>query len=312
MKSSSSHIRISIAVIIWVIFLPDTIRADDEYDQFAVAKNAFDAGEYKEAVHRFETLLQNGLQNPTLILETLKLSGISYLFIENREAAEEQFTKLLTKAPDYTLDPLLYPIEVVDFFTEIKQKNQKRLDELAKAKAIEAAAEKAAQEAARKAEFEKMRRNIYLERKISTGSLLVAALPFGAGQFQNGHHLKGWAFFSSEILLCTSATVFFFLHNSLRSKGNTPFENPNEKQKYVNLEKAYRLANHISLITLGVTVTAGIVDSLLFFQSEKEEWKKIDEDNVPEKLRPKTAGIKILPEVFADKNVIGIGMIGRF
>lgn len=312
MKSTFRHIRLTIAFFTWIILSPAFVTADDEYDQFAIAKNAFDAGEYKEAVHRFKTLLESGLQNPTLVLETLKLSGISYLFIENREAAEEQFTKLLTKAPDYMLDPLLYPIEVVDFFTEIKQKNQKRLDELAKAKAIEAAAEKAEEEAARKAEFEKMRRNIYLERRVSTGSLLVAALPFGAGQFQNGQTVKGWTFFSSEVLLCTSATVFFFLHSSLRNKADKPFENPNEKQKYVTLEKSYRLVNQISLITLGVTVTAGIVDSLLFFQAEKEEWKKIDEDKVPPNLRPKTAGIKISPDVFTDKNFVGVGMTGSF
>ena len=305
-------IGIACGILSWVLAMPLRAAADDEYDQFAIAKNAFDAGEYQEAVNRFETLLKSGLQNPTLVVESLKLSGISFLFIGNNEAAEAQFTELLTKVPEYSLDPLVYPIEVVDFFTEIKQKNQKQLEELAKAKALEAAARKAEEEAARKAELERMKRNVYVERNVRSGSLLVAIMPFGAGQFQNKQNIKGWAFFTSEMLLCTSATVFFFLHNSLRSAAEQPFDNSAEKDRYVGLERGYRLANHISLITLGVVLTAGIVDSLLHFQRETMDWREVDEKEVPKNLHPNPTKASVSLDILTTENYWGVGLTGRF
>lgn len=312
MKTPSLCIAIILKILLLGLFGRVGVATADEYDQFVIAKNAFDAGEYQESVRRFEELLKNGLQNPTLVTEALKLLGVSYLFTENRKAAEEQFTKLLTKAPDYTIDPLLYPIEVVDFFTEVKQKNQKRLDALAKAKAIEEAARKAKEEAARKAEFERMKRNIYLERNVTSGSLLVAVLPFGAGQFQNRQKAKGWAFLSSEALLCVSSTVFFFLHSSLRSRADKPFEDSNKKDIYIMREKAYRIANHASLITLGVTAIAGIADSLYFFKKERVEWKKVNEKDVPENLRPHPAGTSISISLFMDRDYFVFGLAGSF
>ena len=312
MTSTLRSIGIACGIFWWVLAMPLRAVADDEYDQFAIAKNAFDAGEYQAAVHRFDVLLKSGLQNPTLVVEALKLSGISYLFIGNEAAAEVQFTELLTKVPEYSLDPLVYPIEVVDFFTQIKQKNQKRFAELAKAKALEEAARKKKEEDLRKAEFEKMKRNVYIERNVRTGSLLVAVMPFGAGQFQNNQKLKGWAFFSSELLLGASATVFFFLHTSLRTAAEQPFDNPSEKDRYVRLERGYRLANQISLITLGVVLTAGIVDSLLNYRQETVEWHGVDEKDVPKNLHPNPTKASVSLDILSSESCFGVGVTGSF
>jgi tetratricopeptide (TPR) repeat protein len=315
MKVPFFFFRTGFLIFIYIVAVrPNIVNAGetDEYDRFAIAKNAFDAGDYQEAVKRFETLLKDGLQNPTLVVETLKLLGVSQLFIGNRKEAEDQFTKLLTKVPDYSLDPLMYPIEVVDFFTEIKQRNQKQLDELAKATALEEAEKKAAEEARKKVEYEKMKRNVYLEQKITTRSLLVAVLPFGAGQFQNRHMIKGWAFFSSELLLSTSATVFYFLHSSLRDRAARAFDDPNEKDMYIAREKAFRLVNHISLITLGVTAVAGIVDSLYYFKKQTVEWKSIEEKDVPLRLRPSPTGARWSLAVEADNHYFGLGFSRDF
>ncbi len=312
MRAPHDYVRIGLFLLLLFSFLePRNGRSDetDEYDRFAIAKNAFDAGDYKEAVKRFETLLKDGLQNSTLVVETLKFLGISQLFIGNRNEAEEQFSKLLTKAPDYTLDPLLYPIEVVDFFTEIKQRNQKRLDELAKAKALEEAQKKAAEEAKKKIEYEKMKRNVYIEKETTKRSLLVAVLPFGAGQFQNHHRIKAWLLFSTELLLCTSATVFYFLHSSLRTADRIA---PNEMNMYIAREKAFRLVNHVSLIALGAAAVAGIVDALYFFKKETVEWKSIDEKDVPTRLHPNPKGARWSFAVAADDNYLGLGFSRDF
>ncbi len=312
MRLVLSNPAIALRILILISTTASAKVYADEYDRFAIAKNAFDAGEYKEAVNRFEILLSEGLQNFNLTVETLKLVGVSYLFIGNKDAAEEHFTKLLNMVTDFSLDPLLYPIEVVDFFTEIKQKNQKRLDELAKAKAIEESERKEKEEAQRKAEYERMKRNIYLERKIIKRSLLTAVVPFGVGQFQNEHRIKGWIFFSSQIVLSTSAIVFYFLHSGLRSKAAEPFEDPSEKNVYINREKAFRLANHISIVSLGVAVVAGVVDSLYYFRKETIEWKKLDEKEVPPSLKPFASKNKIVPDITVSNDFVGVGLIGEF
>ncbi len=279
-------ISIGLMIPLLMLMLAPRVVRGDETDDFANAKNAFEAGEYEAAINRFNSLLQAGLQNPGLLLETHKLLGICYLFTGNREAAKDQFTKLLTRSPKYSLDPLLYPIEVVDFFTEIKQRNEKRLEELAEMQALQAKKRREEEELRRQAEIEKLRRNVYVERSRVQHSRLVAAIPFGAGQFQNGHKLKGALFLSFELAFTGASIVTYFLHAGLRSRAAKPFDNPNQREEYETREKAYRIANYVSLGVLGGVVVAGLIDSFYFFRPETVSWKSVEENQVPRDLRP--------------------------
>jgi tetratricopeptide (TPR) repeat protein len=170
--------------------VPALHAENDDYSHFERAKNAFDAGEYKEAVSRFDALLKKQPKNAALVLECHKFIAVSYLFVGDKVAAEHHLTELLTITPDYDLDPMMFPMEIVDFFQEMKTKNKKQLDALSLARAREEAQRKATEEAQRKAELEKLKRNVYLERTRKKNSRLVAVIPFGAGQFQNGHIVK--------------------------------------------------------------------------------------------------------------------------
>jgi hypothetical protein len=40
-----------------------------------------------------------------------------------------------------------------------------------------------------------------IEKRVGRNSLVVSFVPFGAGQFQNGHRKKGWAFLTAETVL---------------------------------------------------------------------------------------------------------------
>jgi len=48
-----------------------------------------------------------------------------------------------------------------------------------------------------------------VERHFVRHSTAVALLPFGAGQFQNGHRKKGWAFLASEAVLASVSVAAF-------------------------------------------------------------------------------------------------------
>ncbi len=288
------------------------VRAD-EYGLFSNAKNAFDAGEYEVAVQRFEELVASNIQNPALVLESYKLLAISYLFAGNRASAEKTFTELLTRSPDFKLDPLLYPMEVIDVFAKVKQRNEKRLEELARARAEEEKRRVAEEKRRRKEEMERLTRNVYIERTRQERSLFVALMPLGAGQFQNGHKTKGVIFLSSEVVLGTAAVVSYFLHSGLRPDAEDPPEDPEIRRNYQIREQAYRLTNHISLGLLAGMIIWGIADSMYHFRKTDVSWRKVDEREVPKNLRPHTKLRRSLKvTIFAEKQGVVAGIAGRF
>ncbi|MDJ0761703.1 MAG: hypothetical protein QNJ97_01845 [Myxococcota bacterium] len=305
---------IPLAVLLVSILSPHVTSAQEyEYSQFERAKNAYERGEYEAAVSRFESLLKSDLKNPALALECRKLAAVSYLFIGDRNAAEKHFTELLILAPTYELDPMLFPIEVVDFFVEVKQKAKARLEALQQARMRKIEEQKAEAAAKRAAELEKLRRNIYVERTTQQRSLLVAFMPFGAGQFQNGHTVKGALFLSGELLLAAATVSTYFLHEGLRDRAKRPVATPAELEKFERLETTYRIVNQASLVALGALTITGIIDALINYQAKTVTWRSVDEKEVPESLRPgKTKGPDLSLAPSLGEHMLGFEITGRF
>ncbi|MDD5308376.1 MAG: hypothetical protein PHU25_13730 [Deltaproteobacteria bacterium] len=288
---------------------PARARAD-EFDQFINAKNAYEAGEYATAITRFEDLLSSGVKNPALLLECHKLVGISYLFAGDRTKAEAHFYELLTLSPTFLLDPMIYPMEVVDVFTEVKRKNNERIETLARAQAADDEKRRAEETKRRAAEVERLKRNVYVERSRTERSLLVAFLPLGVGQFQNGDKVKGALFLSGELLLGAGALTTFILHESLRPRGTQPVDSASERESYEKVEAGYRIANQACLVALGVVAITGVIESVYSFKRETVTWDTVDEKDVPRKLRPGRSSAAIAP--FASERAAGLALIGEF
>ncbi len=288
---------------------PSPARAD-EFEDFAGAKNAYEAGEYETAVFRFEALMASEPTNKGLIQEIHKLLAVSYLFVGNKDGAEAQFIELLTLDPGFDLDQLEFPIDVVDFFTNVKSRHAERFAALARERAREEEVRRKAEEIRRKAELEKLKRNVYLERTTEKSSLVVAFVPFGAGQFQNGHKIKGALFLSSELLLSVTTITTFILHARLRPRSEEPFSSSKEREDYERLEAGYRISNQVSLGVLGAVAVVGIIDALYYFERETVEWQPVKEKDVPHHLRPGGPTAKIVP--FVSDTGIGIGAAGSF
>jgi tetratricopeptide (TPR) repeat protein len=299
-----------IGLLACAAFLAPLAAGADEFDRFAAAKNAYDAGEYEVAVTRFEELLESDLKNPALIIETYKLLGVSFMFTGNRDEAEAAFLKLLTLSPEHTLDPLVFPIDVIDFFTAIKRRNDERLAELARVRAAEEVARHEAEEEARRAELQKLARTYYLERSREEKSLLVALMPLGAGQFQNGEKIKGSLFLGGELLLGATAMTTYFLHEGLRPRSKEPFASTEDRQAYERLEAGYRISNYASLVALGLLAVTGVVDSLYNFKRETIIWREVDEGDIPDDVKPEIEKAALLP--FATEDAIGLCATGYF
>jgi hypothetical protein len=168
-------------------------------EEFQRGKNAFDRGEFKRAVEIVRPLLYPELRLPSehQIVQAHRILGVSYLFEKQQAAATGEFRKLLQLSPDYRFDPLLDPPEVVDFFNSVRRDYS---DELARLEAKRKQVERARQRD--KEECDKVRAGpTIVEKRVGRNSFVVNFVPFGAGQFQNGHSGKGWAFMSVEAVL---------------------------------------------------------------------------------------------------------------
>jgi hypothetical protein len=162
-------------------------------------KNSFDRGEFRRAVEIVHPLIypEIRLQSQHQIIQAHRILGVSYMFEKQQEAAAGEFRKLLQLSPDYHFDPLLDPPEVVDFFNTVRKDYG---TELAQLEARRKDAERARQRD--KEECDKVRAGpSVIERRVGRNSFTVSFLPFGAGQFQNGHRGKGWAFLTAETVL---------------------------------------------------------------------------------------------------------------
>jgi hypothetical protein len=126
-----------------------------------------------------------------------RILAVSYLFVKRQDQATLEFRKLLQLIPDYRFDPLLDPPEVVDFFNTVRKGYEVELVQLeAKRKAMEQARQRD------KEECEKARAGpTVIEKRVGRNSFAVNFIPFGAGQFQNGHRKKAWAFLIGESVL---------------------------------------------------------------------------------------------------------------
>jgi hypothetical protein len=236
--------------------------------------------------------------------------GISYLFEGDRAKAEAHFYELLTISPTYQLDPMVYPMEVVDAFTDVKRKNNERIETLARAQAAEDEKRRAAELKRRAAEAEALKQTVYVERTRTERSLFVAFLPLGVGQFQNGDKVKGALFLTSELLLAGGALTTFILHESLRPRSTQPLESASERESYESAEAGYRIANQACLVALGVVAVSGVIESVYSFRRESVAWGPVDEKEVPRKLRPGRTSASIAP--WAGDRALGLSVAGEF
>ena len=152
-------------------------------------KNAFDRGEFARAVEIVRPLLYPDihLQSDAQIVLAHRILGVSYLFEKDQPEATREFRKLLQLIPDYRFDPLLDPPEVVDFFNNVRKGYEAELSELE--------ARRKAMEQARLRDKETCEKVLagptVIERRVGRNSFMVNFIPFGAGQFQNGHRQEG-------------------------------------------------------------------------------------------------------------------------
>jgi tetratricopeptide (TPR) repeat protein len=246
------------------------------------ARAAYLARNYAEAEDRLRVLTdpKTGVKELTLLSQARMYLGAVLLAQGKREQAVDVFEKLILEDPPFEPDPLGYPTDVVNTFIDVRVQLQERIRQAAQ-NAAKLEAETRARAEEEKRRYEKWLENVKQmagEEKITVRhSRLVASLPFGAGQFQNGDHILGWTFLATEALLVvgTAVTVPMKVYARTRAEEEASAGDLQGKADLYD-----RRADDIRTVNLGLAgafaaiAVAGIVQANFAYVPERSETKK--------------------------------------
>jgi tetratricopeptide (TPR) repeat protein len=250
-------------------FLPSVAKAGDLED-FQNCRSLYEVREYARSVSCFEELVGEDVPRLTstlLVLESRKLLAVSYVFVGRREAAAEQFGRLLRADPTYEIDAALFPIEVVEMFEHVRGEIQEE---------VRHAEERAEEEARHAREVARIRALIeFAEEEVqleSERSRWIAAIPFGVGQFDRGEDGLGAFFLTTESLFSIAAAITLGLNvyatDAARELSLTGAERPDDP-RYAEVNRLLlgsAITNWISVGATAILMGAGILEAQLNFR----------------------------------------------
>lgn len=271
---------IVIAFLAAVVQLLPAVAQAGDIEDFETARSAYEARDYERAVIYFEALVGDDvprLASPALVAEARKYLGAAYLFVGRRDAARQQFERLLHEEPDYILDPLRFPVDVQELFDSVRERlvlERQQAEERATLEERALRAESLAESLVSFAEAE-------VEIAVPN-SRWLALLPFGVGQFENGDDGLGWAFLLSEAVLAGTAVGAMIWWQDLSvfaNRAQLAGDASSIREANQLLEAAFVL--HWSAIaTLGAVAIVGIIEAEVRFVPARivRERREVPED----------------------------------
>ncbi|MET0344342.1 MAG: hypothetical protein ABW252_25240 [Polyangiales bacterium] len=239
----------------------------DELTDFEAARTRYERHDYARAVEAFRKLVGSDpprIGNALLVLESRKYYAASLLFMGAKDEARTQFRQLLQQEPEYALDPLAFPTEVVALFDDVKGDVRRELERRRTAEEAEKQETARAAEAAAQLQHQNLARLRELaeqEVELTRNSRWIATVPFGVGQFQNGHKGLGVALAMGEGLAAVTSVITFVGHQNVADDRPTA----SELRETQRLEGAWFKANVASFTTFAALALIGIVDAHVRF-----------------------------------------------
>jgi hypothetical protein len=294
----------------------------NEQQAFELAKSRFDAGGYDDAHGRLATLLNPAmppcdkgsagaprdcrLTDPDLIERARALDAAALLALKREGEADARIEAILRQNPTYAPNPALFPQEVLDRFILVRTRIQPDLAKQIEKRDQEERAKRIAQQKLHEAEqkwIDEIQRMAGEERVIERHSRLIALLPFGLGQFQNGDTALGVVFAVSEALLGAGSLISYGVFFNFATTNPNQRGPEGETILPDELERSIQVAatvNRVLFAAWAGVSAIGIVQAQIAFVPEKVTPRK---RTVPP--RPK-ATISVLP------GGVGVGLKWNF
>lgn len=205
-------------------------------------------GNNKKAIDILKKIIENDFYK---IGKNRLLKGYQYLalalFSSGKEVESSDYiTKIYLLQEDFLFDPVMIPPQFIEFAETIYQK--KRSEILSQRNLVSALGQLRSPERYR-----------YKNRK---KALYKNFIPFGVGQFQNGHEYKGVFLLSTQATLLTINLVTYGLLKYYQRDDYT-FEDP-------ELASTGKGINSVAFFLLIGTYLYGMIDALIYYNvSEK-------------------------------------------
>jgi hypothetical protein len=272
----------------------------------------YEAGKYGECARALDRLLaaegDRRLREPEVI-ENARIYHAACLIGSGKpEGADEPLraairSNMQMRPPD----SLVFPPPVIDRFLrvrqslyeEIKQAEDRRVEQARKAAEIQAHRERA--ESARVAEIERLATS---ETVIIKNRRWIAWVPFGVGQFQNGDEGLGWVFLTGETALAAAALTSLGMQSYLEVEANR-LKNPDNNA----VLQTWNTLLHVSSYAFIGVAALGIAQAQLAFVPEVQQQRYRP---LPTRLKRPATGLKLTPSISAGSSEVMLGLSGRF
>lgn len=217
----------SVAALLCVALATPIAHASDQTDLEKV-RSAYAARNYADAESRVSGLLnpKTGSKDALVVSTARMYEGAIYLARGMKREAHAAFERLLLEDAPFEPDPLAFPPDVVNAFIDTRAGLRERLAQLAQDQARLEASKRAQSEAERKREADRVKllEKYAREETVTTwSSRLVATVPFGIGQFQNGQTGLGIFFLSLETALIAGSLIAVPVYNNARGREREEF-----------------------------------------------------------------------------------------
>jgi hypothetical protein len=274
--------------------------------QLAEGRLAYERSDYAGAVRTIVPLLYPAITLATedAVIEGHRLLVLSYLFLKRENEAEEEAHSILALRPSFQLDPIVDPAMAVAFFDGVRKKQDSRLRELRARERAEAEAKLREEERRRRAEAER----VFVRRDVRQNSRVIATLPFGIGQWQNGQPRKAALFLSAELVFGAVS-----LGSYLALERKYPVDPGTNHRTYPQSDS--NLAPTLLGLQLGAgiafwaTIVWGLIDAHVLY---KKEVVVRDTDLGQKVLKSLRLTPSVAPDGRTGVGQVGLGLKGTF
>ncbi|MBX3202540.1 MAG: hypothetical protein KF894_30720 [Labilithrix sp.] len=297
------HLRLIALGVVALATLVVTPAHADPRAELEKARASFLARNWMDAEERLRVLLdpKSGLRERSLISQARMYLGASLLAQGKSDEGKEVFEKLVLDDPTFDPDPLSFPGEAINTFIDVRSSLLEQIRNAQQTAARLAAEKKAREEAEREAQrvwLEKVKAQAAEEKITVRHNRVVASLPFGAGQFQNGQPVLGWVFLGTEIAAVAGTVITYGMYSYARSRENEELRRPGGDVNRL-VAQYHQRAEDVRVANLGFAgaflgiAAIGIVQAHLAFVPESPERKKRELPPLG-RLRPSSPGAAAL------------------
>ncbi len=255
---------------------------------------SYETGRFTECVQRFQSILQPKSPDAPSSQENRSRARMylaTCLVALKREGeADTQLETLVREDYRYSPDRAAFPVSVIGRYLDTQLRLAPEIEAKVRADQEREAALRRQQEEREERERERQRIIEQMAREdvtVRRNSRLVALVPFGVGQFQNGQRALGWTLFGTEVAFATASVVTFFLKQNIEQQ----FSSSVNRSEALRLRNLAAQANWVTFGLFAATALGGVAHAQVTFVPE---FREVRERALPAPVSMPTGGTLML------------------